>query len=333
MKLAGKKIGILIESDYYEPEIWYYKNRFAEEGAEVVFLSKLWGQQSLEFKGHEFRAPFRCDRTFEDMDDAELATYAAIIVPAGMVSDRLRWTPDVKVLPDAVKFLARAFANEAIVKGIICHGLWLVASAPELVRGRRLTTHNNLHGDALNMGAVYVDADVVVDGDLVTGRTGGHCHLFARRIIEQIAAASPEPAFAHTGLTCRDLAVTERFYTKHFGFKRARVVDLGGGKQIVFLRNATTYLELFQGEGKDPAGVPPADGFGFPGYRHIAFQVPDVEAFAARVGSELTVNLGPLHFDSFLQGWGAVWVRDPDDRVVEICQGYRDEDSPPPFPG
>jgi protease I len=184
MKLHGKKIGVLIESDFYEPEIWYYRLRFAEEGAEVVFLSKLWGQPSLEFKGHEFRAPFRCDQSFEGLSDEQLATFAAIIVPAGMVSDRLRWTPDVNVLPDAVKFLQRAFQNKSILKGIICHGLWLVASAPELVRGRRITTHNNLHGDATNMGVIYVDEDVVVDGDLVTARTGGHCHLFARRIID-----------------------------------------------------------------------------------------------------------------------------------------------------
>lgn len=191
MKLAGKKIGILIESDFYEPEIWYYKLRFAEEGAEVVFLSKLWGQPSLEFKGHEYRAPFVCNASFENLSDEQLASFAAIIVPAGMVSDRLRWTPDVKVLPDAVRFLQRAFAHKAIIKGIICHGLWLVAAAPELVRGRRLTTHNNLHGDAINMGAIYVDADVVVDGDLITGRTGGHCHLFARKIIDQLAATKP----------------------------------------------------------------------------------------------------------------------------------------------
>ncbi len=189
MQLTGRKIGILIESDFYEPEIWYYKFRFAEEGAEVVFLSKLWGQPGIEFKGHEFRAPFWCSASFETLTDAQLAEFAAIIVPAGMVSDRLRWSPDVKVLPDAVKFLQRAFANRKILKGIICHGLWLVAPAPELVRGRRLTTHNNLHGDARNMGAIYVDEDVVVDGDLVTGRTGGHCHLFARKIIELLAAA------------------------------------------------------------------------------------------------------------------------------------------------
>jgi protease I len=28
---------------------------------------------------------------------------------------------------------------------------------------------------------------VVVDGDLVTARTGGHCHQFARTIIEMLA--------------------------------------------------------------------------------------------------------------------------------------------------
>ena len=77
-----------------------------------------------------------------------------------------------------------------MVKGIICHGLWLVAPTPELVKGRPLTCHNNLHGDAVNMGARYVDQDVVVDGDLVTGRTGGHAHLFAREIIDQLAARS-----------------------------------------------------------------------------------------------------------------------------------------------
>ena len=25
----GKKVGILIEGDYYEPEIWYYQHRLA----------------------------------------------------------------------------------------------------------------------------------------------------------------------------------------------------------------------------------------------------------------------------------------------------------------
>jgi protease I len=132
--------------------------------------------------------PFECRESFEDLDDEALRSYSAIIVPSGIVSDRLRYTEDIGKLPPALVFLKRAFAEKSIIKGIICHGLWLVASAPELVRDRRLVVHNNLIGDARNMGAIYTDQDVVVDGDLVTARTGGHCHQFARTIIDMLAA-------------------------------------------------------------------------------------------------------------------------------------------------
>lgn len=190
MNLNGKKIAIMMESDFYEPEIFYYQRRFPEEGMEVHFLTRLWGQQSLTFKGHEYHLPMDVSGSFEGMTDEELESYSAIIVPAGMVADRLRYTEDIYKLPPAVDFLKRAFARPSVIKGIICHGLWLVAPAPELVRGRRVVVHNNLLGDARNMGAVYVDEDVVVDGDLVTARSGGHCHLFARRIIEMIVESS-----------------------------------------------------------------------------------------------------------------------------------------------
>lgn len=187
MRLAGKKIGILIEGDFFENEIFYYDFRFAEEGADVHFLSRLWGNPSITFQGHEFRAPFTCRESFENISDADLASFDAIIVPSGMVADRLRYADDLSKLPPATAFLKRAFANKNILKGIICHGLWLVAPATELVRGRRLVCHNNLHGDAIAYGAAYVDQDVVVDDDLVTARTGKHCHVFAKRIIEMLA--------------------------------------------------------------------------------------------------------------------------------------------------
>ena len=56
------------------------------------------------------------------------------------------------MLPPATAFLARAFAEPDIIKGIICHGMWLVAPMPELVRGRPVVAHNNLIGDVVNMG-------------------------------------------------------------------------------------------------------------------------------------------------------------------------------------
>lgn len=183
--LTGDKIAVLIESDYFEPEIHHYQRRFAEEGAEVHFLTRLWGQPEITFTGHEWRAPFTANESVEGIDDDALRSYAAVIVPSGIVADRLRYTEDVNQLSPAVTLVRRAFAEPGILKGVICHGAWLLASIPETIRGRKVVCHNNLIGDIRNMGAEYVDADVVVDGaDLVTGRTGQHAHLFARQIID-----------------------------------------------------------------------------------------------------------------------------------------------------
>ena len=190
MRLTGQKIAILMESDFYEDEIFYYKHRFPEEGLETHFLTRLWGQDRITFHGHEYKVPFEVSESFEGMSDDELRSYAAIIVPSAIVSDRLRYSEDVNKLAPATEFMKRAFAEKSIIKGIICHGMWLISPVPELVRGRPVVAHNNLIGDVRNMGAVYTDQDVVVDDDLVTARTGGHCHLFARAIIDLIVERS-----------------------------------------------------------------------------------------------------------------------------------------------
>lgn len=181
------KIGILIESDYYENEIFYYQFRFREAGFEPHFLSRLWGNDSITFQGHEFRAPFYCNESFEALTDKDLDEYAAVIVPAGMVSDRLRYTEDVKKIPPASEFMKKVFARKDIVKGVICHGLWLLSPVSEVVKGRKMTVHNNLLGDAKNYGVDYQDADVFVDGDLVSARTGGHCYLLAKEILKLVS--------------------------------------------------------------------------------------------------------------------------------------------------
>lgn len=177
------KVGVLIESDFYEPEIEYYSKCFKESGLEVHFLTRLWGNSELTFKGHEERKLFKCDESFENID---LKEYAAIIIPAGMVADRLRYTEDISKLPPASAFMEKCFADKEIIKGIICHGAWLMAPVAHLLKGRKMVVHNNLLGDAKLMGIDYVDEDVVVDGDLVSARTGGEHVRFAQRIIALI---------------------------------------------------------------------------------------------------------------------------------------------------
>lgn len=137
--------------------------------------------------------------------------------------------------------------------------------------------------------------------------------------------------WSHVGLNCRDQKTTEEFYTRFFGFTRARVVDLGDS-EIVFLRRGDAYLELFPAVDRvaagpaGPAAESTGDGPGRPGaMRHLAFQTDSVDAFLSELGDGAEITLGPLDFDDFICGWRTVWVRDPDGVIVEVSQGYRDE--------
>jgi glyoxylase I family protein len=139
-----------------------------------------------------------------------------------------------------------------------------------------------------------------------------------------------EPEFHHISLTCRDPIATERFYTKHFGFARARVVPLGERNQIVFLRGSGVYLELFRASQENPLKPPTNDGYPWPGVRNFSFHVDDVDGMLAAMGSEADLAFGPLSFDDFIVGWRSAWLWDPDGNLVQITQGYTDQENPPP---
>jgi glyoxylase I family protein len=134
--------------------------------------------------------------------------------------------------------------------------------------------------------------------------------------------------FSHVAISCREPLAVERFYTRYFGFRRARVIPLGE-EQIVFIKSGDVYLELFQAKGDPPGTAPEKDGPAFPSWRHIAFQVDNVDAKLAEMGDDAQVTLGPLSFDAFIPGWRTVWVRDPNGNIVEISQGFVDQENPP----
>ena len=130
--------------------------------------------------------------------------------------------------------------------------------------------------------------------------------------------------WSHVALNCRDQATTEAFYQRLFGFRRARVVPLENG-EIVFLRQGDVYLELFPSTA--PSRVEStADGPQDPGIsRHLAFQTDDLDGFLATADG-VPVSLGPLSFDEVIRGWRTVWLTDPDGLVVEVSEGFCDDD-------
>jgi protease I len=193
--LAGKKIGVLIESQYIPSEIAAYQHEFAALGAEVHLLSRLWGQPSQTFWSDPNgpNNPIETIRVDRDIDHVAVEDYAAIIMAANYTSVRLRYfqPPEQPEDAPAVRFFARAMGIPGIVKGALCHGLWILTPRPHLLRGRRVICHEVVRADVLNAGAIYTDSPdkVVVDGDLVTGHSKDEVHTFVQRIAEQIQKA------------------------------------------------------------------------------------------------------------------------------------------------
>lgn len=140
--------------------------------------------------------------------------------------------------------------------------------------------------------------------------------------------------FSQVAITCKDAIATEKFYTKHFGFRRARVAKLPDGAQIVFIKmgDSAFYLEIFQATEESPIEPAINDGYPFPSVRHLAFKVSDVDAKLAELGDDAKVTLGPMDFDAWIPGWRTAWIADPDGRIIELSQGFVDEDNPPPLP-
>jgi len=201
--LAGKKVGVLIESQYIPGEITTYQYGFEMLGAKVDFMSYLWGQPKLTFISTVENAgetPTQIEVSV-DVTRVRLEDYAAIVMAANYTSVRLRYftppagepqvpTADMVAAAPAVQFFARAMENPRIVKGALCHGLWILTPRPKLLKERRVICHEVVLADVLNAGAIlqWDESGVVVDRDLVTGHDWHRVGVFVERVADTIVA-------------------------------------------------------------------------------------------------------------------------------------------------
>ena len=185
--LQGKKIAVLVESEFIPEEIKQYQDLFGALGAEVDLMSDLWGQSSITFVS-DVSKPDEKPETLEvniDFKNINLDDYAAVIMAANYPSVRLRWfeppagqsrSPDMVRQAPAVRFFTGAMRDKRLVKAAPCHGLWILTPVPELLAGRKITCNPVVLADIINAGATYVpaaldeawDRQVVVDDDLIT---------------------------------------------------------------------------------------------------------------------------------------------------------------------
>ncbi|MBD3271854.1 MAG: thiamine biosynthesis protein ThiJ [Elusimicrobia bacterium] len=195
--MAQPKVSVLIEEHYDETEFNRFNEFFPRNGYTVEYLSYLWGQPTLSFKGNDHNSNVTVHKCVTGADPLE---YAGIILIGGYATDRLRYEENPrKGKPSrapAVEFLRKSVAamdKGRLCIGTICHSLWLFCADPALLKGRRVTCAHNIVCDVLNAGGIVefngdATRDIFIHNKLITGKHPGVVDAFMQVFLEQLAA-------------------------------------------------------------------------------------------------------------------------------------------------
>ncbi len=191
--LKGLRVAILATDGFEQSELSEPRKALDTAGAKTIVVSlkqgKIRGWNHKEW-GQEISVD-------QILDGASADNYDALVLPGGVMN------PDaLRMQPKAVAFV-KAFFNAGKPVAAICHGPWTIIEAGA-AQGHRMTSWPSLKTDLKNAGADWVDAEVVVDDNLVTSRNPNDIPAFNREMIELFGRAgsthprNAEPAGAET---------------------------------------------------------------------------------------------------------------------------------------
>jgi protease I len=130
---------------------------------------------TVESPGYRLAA----DIAFRDVRPEE---YGAIVLSGGRAPEYLRYDADLLRIVRQLHERGKPIAS-------VCHGIEILAAA-DVLRGRRITTVRKCRLDAEAVGGVFVDAEVVVDGNLVCARTWHDNPAWMRALVRLLAPQS-----------------------------------------------------------------------------------------------------------------------------------------------
>jgi protease I len=165
-------IAVLITDMFEDVEYLQPAEAFLKAGHKLVHV----GLSAGSIVEGEHGATIKIDRTVHDLSSDD---FDALFIPGGYSPDRLRLDPD------AIRFTQEFFTGNKPVFSI-CHAPQLLITA-QVVKGRRLTGWMSIVQDIKNAGAEYVDAEVVVDRNLVSSRKPADIPAFVREALAMLA--------------------------------------------------------------------------------------------------------------------------------------------------
>jgi protease I len=156
MELKGKKVAILVDQMYQEMEVWVPLYRLQEAGVETITVGAEAGKTYPSKLGY----PCTAQKSYNEVSADD---FDGIVVPGGFAPDHIRRHPKANQLVADINAQGKLVAA-------ICHGPWVLCSAHGMLKGRKMTSFFAIKDDVVNAGAEWIDAEVVVDNNLVTSR-------------------------------------------------------------------------------------------------------------------------------------------------------------------
>ena len=164
----AKKVALLVDDMYQVTEVWYPYYRFIEAGLEVNLIAAEAEKQYHSKEGYPCVSEIAAGQ-------ADPNEYDCMIVPGGFAPDFMRRSAEV------IEF-ANGMVNAGKVIAAICHGGWLLCST-NIYKGKKATCFMAIKDDIKNAGAEYVDAECVVDGNLITSRKPDDLPAFCKAVL------------------------------------------------------------------------------------------------------------------------------------------------------
>ena len=169
--MAAKKIAIVVDEMYQVLEVWYPYYRFVEEGFEVNLVAAEAKKEYHSKEGYPCISEIAAGQT-------DAGDYDCMVVPGGFAPDFMRRSADV------IDF-ANGMVDAGKVIAAICHGGWLLCST-NIYKGKKATCFMAIKDDIINAGAGYIDAECVVDGNLITSRKPDDLPAFCKAIMSAL---------------------------------------------------------------------------------------------------------------------------------------------------
>ncbi|MCB2079311.1 MAG: type 1 glutamine amidotransferase [Novosphingobium sp.] len=173
----AKRVMILATNGFEQSELEMPKKALEDAGHETVVVSPEEGE-IRGWKSKDWGDAVKVDAKLADVSADQ---FDALVLPGGQMN------PDILRMEDKAIALVQDFCAAGKPVAAICHGPWLLVEAG-VVEDKTVTSWPSVRTDLSNAGAIVVDREVAVDGNIITSRNPDDLPAFSNTLIEALAA-------------------------------------------------------------------------------------------------------------------------------------------------